>query len=141
MFFNSEGAGRIQAARGRLGLAFVLLGILFLLHGSHTIISQPTLAEQDEILEERKATRKRERLELSRDESDAEEGSDDDEEAGEERTRIRRAIDWKRRHFFVACLVVALLLMVKLEFSYSELFGKNILAFLVLFTVLDLILE
>jgi cation transport ATPase len=85
-------------------------------------------------------TRKRERLELSRDESDAEEDQDD-EEAREERTQICRAIDWKRRHFFVACMVVALFLMVKLEFSYSELFGKNILAFLVLFTVLDLILE
>lgn len=111
------------------------------MHGSHTIISQPTEAEEEEILDERKATRARERLELSRDESDAGEDQDEDEEAREERTRLCRAIDWKRRHFFVACLAVALFLMVKLEFSYSELFGKNILAFLVLFTVLDLIVE
>lgn len=37
--------------------------------------------------------------------------------------------------------MVTLFLMVKLEFSYTEVFGKNILAFLVLFTVGDLILE
>lgn len=38
-------SARIQAGRGRLGLAFVLLGILFLLHGSNTIISKPSEAE------------------------------------------------------------------------------------------------
>jgi uncharacterized membrane protein len=41
----------------------------------------------------------------------------------------------------VACMIVALFLMVKLEFSYSELFGKSVLEFLVIFTVADLILE
>jgi hypothetical protein len=33
----------INAGRGRLGLALIIIGILFLLHGSQTIIGKPTL--------------------------------------------------------------------------------------------------
>ena len=38
-------------------------------------------------------------------------------------------------------LVVALFLMIKLEFSYTDIFGKNILLFLILFTVFDIVIE
>ena len=122
-------------------MAFVILGIVFLLHGSQAIIGQPSVDEETEIVEKRKEKQKQDRLELSLDETDAGEDLNDLEDDKDEATNIRRAIDWKRRHFFVACLVVTLFLMVKLEFSYSELFGKNILACLILFTVGDLILE
>ena len=38
-------------------------------------------------------------------------------------------------------MVVTFILMVKLEFSYTRIFGKNILLFLIFFTVSDLITE
>ena len=52
-----------------------------------------------------------------------------------------KALDWKRRHFFVACLIVALLLMLKTEFSYTKLFAKYMTFFLVCFMVLDIFIE
>ena len=120
------------------------MGLVFLSHGADTIISQPTEEEAEDILLKRKQEEERERRERSLDESDGGDnsGEDEDEEDEEEGANgIRRALVWKRRHFFVACVLVSLLLMVKLEFSYTELFGKNVLVFLVLFTSFDLIME
>lgn len=75
------------------------------------------------------------------DDSDPEDGLREAEDEREEDVNIVRAVDWKRRHFFVTCMLTALILMVRLEFSYSELFGKNIMEFLVLFVIADLVLE
>jgi len=137
-------AAAIEQGRGRLGLSFCIMGLVFLQHGADAIISQPSEAEVEDVLAKRREARERERRELSLDGSDAgEEGEDDEEEEREDEdaTGIRRALEWKRRHFFVACLLVALFLMVKLEFSYTELFGKNVLVFLLIFTAADLVLE
>lgn len=41
----------------------------------------------------------------------------------------------------MSCLVSAMFLMIKLEFSYQSMFGKNILYFLCGFTVLDIFIE
>lgn len=132
---------RVDQVRGRLGLAFIIISIIFLLHGADTIINQPSEDEEEQILERKKQKKEQNRLELSLDESNQEEDLHEAEDDKEDEVRIIRAIDWKRRHFFVACMIVALFLMVKLEFSYSELFGKSVLEFLVIFTVADLILE
>lgn len=141
--FGSEvsSAARIDQVRGRLGLAFVVVSVIFLQHGGECIITQPTEEEEAEILERRKDRKARERLEQSLDESEPEDGGAVEEDEREDDVNIRRAIDWKRRHYFVACMGTALVLMVRLEFSYSELFGKNIMEFLVLFTIGDLALE
>jgi len=84
--------------------------------------------------------KRRERLELSKDASDADEVAGSDEER-EDQVKIKQALTWKRRHFFTNSLVVSLFLMVKLEFSYTEVFGRNILAFLISFTFIDIFLE
>ena len=110
-------------------------------HGGECIITQPTPEEQEQILAKRKERKERERLEQSLDDSEPEDGGREEEDEREEDLKIVRAIDWKRRHFFVACMGTALVLMVRLEFSYSELFGKNIMEFLVLSTIGDLVLE
>jgi len=117
------------------------MALIFLLHGAESIIYQPTPEEAEAILTKKKEARQRARRELSLDGSDDEKASSEEEAEGEDAIGLRRALEWKRRHFFVACLLVAMFLMVKLEFSYTELFGKNILAFLVIFTSADLVLE
>lgn len=135
-------AAAIEQARGRLGLAFSVVALIFMAHGADTIIYQPTEDEAEAILAKRKEARQRARRELAMDGSDEEEDEGSSEEAeGDDSVGLLRALEWKRRHFFVACLLVAMFLMVKLEFSYTELFGKNILAFLVIFTSFDLVLE
>ena len=43
----------------------------------------------------------------------------------EETVNIRRAIDWKRHHFFISCLIVSILLVLKMEYSYTKIFQKK----------------
>lgn len=81
---------------------------------------------------------------MSSNESDSEHGGgkdEDFEEEKEEDVRIREALDWKRRHFFISSLCVSLVLMVKLEFSYSTIFGLHIYMFLTVFAFVDVIME
>ena len=113
---------------------------MFMLYGSANIIYKPTKAEEEDVRAAKKAARRREKLELSKDASDADDHKGSDEEK-EEDTKIQQALNWKRRHFFINSLVVALFLMVKLEFSYTEIFGRNILVFLISFTFLDIFIE
>lgn len=70
-------------------------------------------------------------MELSMEEDDSDAGgkNDEEEELGEEETNIINALNWKRRHFFINIFFIALFMMIKLEFSYSEIYGKNILYF------------
>jgi len=44
----------------------------------------------------------------------------------EEVVNIRRALDWKRRHFFICCLIVSIFLLLKMEYSYTKVFQNNI---------------
>lgn len=53
----------IEGRRGRLGLALVILGVIFLLHGAETIISQPSEEEEGAIRAARKERKVRDRLE------------------------------------------------------------------------------
>lgn len=54
---------------------------------------------------------------------------------------IRRALDWKRNHFFVSCLIITYLLMLKLEYSYTKIFADNITTFLIAFMTMDIFIE
>jgi hypothetical protein len=44
----------------------------------------------------------------------------------EENINIRRALEWKRRHFLISCLIVAIILVLKMEYSYTKIFQNNI---------------
>lgn len=59
----------------------------------------------------------------------------------EETVNIRRAIDWKRHHFFISCLIVSILLVLKMEYSYTKIFQNNIQYFLVMFLFVDIVNE
>ena len=59
----------------------------------------------------------------------------------EDETKIREALIWKRKHFFLSCLFSALFLMIKLELSYEPFFGENILYFLIAFTIMDIFID
>jgi len=132
--------------RGRLGITFIIIGFIFMIYGGRSIVYKPSKEEEKEIQEERRSRRARERREFSMqmshsDERPVEEEMDMFGEEKEEDQKISQAIEWKRRHFFISCIIVALFLMVRLEFSYSEIFGENIITFLIIFTVMDIIIE
>ena len=55
--------------------------------------------------------------------------------------KIRAGLAWKRKHFVLMCIMVILFLMVKLEFSYTKLYAANIILWLVIFIILDIIIE
>lgn len=59
----------------------------------------------------------------------------------EEVVNIRRALDWKRRHFFICCLIVSIFLLLKMEYSYTKVFQNNIQFFLVFFLLVDIVNE
>ena len=40
----------------------------------------------------------------------------------DENVNIRGALTWKRRHFFIQCVLVSLALMMKMEYSYTQIF-------------------
>ena len=59
----------------------------------------------------------------------------------EDIVNIRRALLWKRSHFFVICIFIAIFLMIKMEFSYTKIFSDNIKTFLLGFMLMDILLE
>lgn len=62
-------------------------------------------------------------MSLEEDEEEEDAGKNEEEELGEEDTNIRSALNWKRRHFFINCFFISMFLMLKLEFSYGQIFG------------------
>lgn len=93
---------------------FVMCGLVFLYFGSVGMIHKPSESEEREILDLKRKARNIEKLEMSIDVED-EVLFDDDEFDKDEVVNIRMALDWKRRHFYITCLSVSMLLMVKME--------------------------
>ena len=59
----------------------------------------------------------------------------------EEKIRVRFGLQNKQKHFFVMCVFTTIFLMIKLEFSYTKIFSKNIKTFLLLFMFGDIVIE
>ena len=66
---------------------------------------------------------------------------EDDELTKDEVVNIRKALDWKRRHFFVVCICVTIMLTVKMEYSYAEFMQNNIQYLLIMYMFMDIINE
>lgn len=67
--------------------------------------------------------KRRAMLENSFDDSMDEPKEDEEVELPEQEGNIVKALIWKRRHFFVNCFFIAIFFMIKLEFSYTNIFG------------------
>ena len=65
----------------------------------------------------------------------------DEEQRLEEQKSAIDFQNFKRAHFFFTCVGVSLLLMIKLEFTYTSIFRSNVSIFLVVFMVIDIVLE
>jgi hypothetical protein len=59
---------------------------------------------------------------MSKEEENMDNLFDNQEDEREEVVNIRNALDWKRRHFFVSCFIISLFLLMKMEYSYSNMF-------------------
>ena len=123
-----------------MGLLLVICGFLFIDVGSKEIVYKPTQWEEDQIMEKKKKAKLIEKLEKSLSEGGKEDIGDKYFDK-EENTNIRKAIDWKRHHFFVACIIVTIFLMLKFEYSYTKMFAENITFFLIMFVIIDIFLE
>ena len=55
----------INAQRSRVGLAFVIFGLIFMHYGAKTIIHKPSEDEEREILDQRQKNKRIEALEIS----------------------------------------------------------------------------
>jgi hypothetical protein len=130
----------IDSKRGRLGLQFVIIGFVCLFYGAAAMVPRPTQAQEHDILEK---LNKEEKLmqELSIMGSQSTFMQKGKEIEAEEKTKIRSALSWKRKTLILTCMVVALGLLLKLEFSYTKIFSENIYTFLVCFMILDILLE
>lgn len=80
-------------------------------------------------------------FEQSFDDTDEEPDEEAEIELPEQEKNIGKALEWKRRHFFVNCFFIAVFFMLKLEFSYTDAFGNNIIMFQIFFTFLDIFIE
>jgi len=116
----------VNAKRGRIGLAFTIFGLIFLYFGSRMIVNKPTEPEEREILNQKQKNKRIEQMEMSQEVEQKDQLFDDEVHEKEEVVNIRRAIDWKRRHFFVCCLLVSIFLVLKMEYSYTKVFQNNI---------------
>jgi len=108
------------------------------------MISKPSRTEEKNIVEEEKKKRINERLDdslLGSQSSMYNKNKGEEEEDREEDIKIRSAVNWKRKHFIVMCMIITIGLLVKLQFSYTKMFSDNIYTFLVLFMIMDIILE
>lgn len=110
----------INARRGRTGLAFVIFGLIFMHYGSNSIIHKPSEPEEREILDKKRKNKRLEDMEMSLDGlGEDDKLYDDDDHEKEETVNIRRALDWKRNHFFVICVLISIFLLMKMEYSYN----------------------
>jgi hypothetical protein len=80
-------------------------------------------------------------LEQSFDDENEEPKEDEEIDMQEHERNIVKALTWKRRHFFINCFFIAIFFMIKLEFSYSNTFGNNIIMCQIIFTFLDIVIE
>lgn len=119
----------------------VMNGFIFLHYGSNAIIYKPSEEEEEEIHEHQHKLRKLERQDLSIEDKLEAIEADDAKEAKEENHRIRDALEWKRKHFFVTYIAVICWMLLKIEFSYTQIFTNNIQAVLIMFMMFDIILE
>ena len=127
----------VAQRRGRIGICLIVCSFVFLTYGAKSLIYVPTATDEELIVEDKKRVRRKQAIDLSIDADEME----DEVEDREDDTNIREALVWKRKHFFVICLFVGLFLMLKLEFSYTRIFSGNIMLFLALFMVGDMIIE
>lgn len=110
----------INARRGRTGLALVIFGLIFLHYGSKSIIHKPTEPEEREILDKKRKNKRLEEMEMSLDGLGEEDKLFEDEDhEKEENVNIRRALDWKRNHFFIISVLISIFLLMKMEYSYN----------------------
>lgn len=93
------------------------------------MIHRPSEKEQEEIVNEMIAYKKRSKMEMSFDDSDEDQKEDEDVHLREHDENITEALTWKRRHLFVNSLFIAMFFMLKIEFSYTDTFGQNIIFF------------
>ena len=94
--------------RGRLGLQLIIAGFVCLFYGANLMISRPTKSEETEILKQKKNKRINEQKENTLDGSESSVYQQSKEESEEEEElRIRDALAWKRRHFIMMWLVIA----------------------------------
>ena len=138
--FDISVTDAINIKRGRVGFGFVMFGFVFLYFGSLSIINKPTESEERDILDNKRKNKMIEKLEMSIDDND-DSFLEDDELKKDEVINIRKALDWKRRHFFVVCVCVSLFLMVKMEYSYAEFMQDNIQYLLAVYMFIDIISE
>jgi hypothetical protein len=80
-------------------------------------------------------------MEMSEEDAGQDNLFDEEVHEKEEVVNIRRALDWKRRHFFICCLIVSIFLLLKMEYSYTKVFQNNIQFFLVFFLLVDIVNE
>ena len=154
--------------RGRTGLAFIVFaGILyyplllfivsFLKFGASLLISK--IQEKEELVEKMNVQKREESLhpmELSeKPEEDMPSRTmypdpnkamqewtiNDITQRMKEKMDILTAIDFKQSHFFKVCILVGLALLVKIELAYTEVFQNNIILFLIMLMMLDIIFE
>lgn len=79
-------------------------------------------------------------MEMSKDGQD-DHLEEDDELKKDEVVNIRKALDWKRRHFFIICVLMTIVLMVKMEYSYAQFMQENIQYLLVMYMIVDILME
>ena len=138
-------AQKIADKRGRLGLQFIIVGFVCLFYGANTMILKPSTAKEKEIIECQKQQRIKEQIDASIGESQSsyyrQKEKLENKEDREEDIKTRSAISWKRKHFLVICMVITIGLLIKLKFSYTTIFSENIYTFLIVFMIMDIILE
>ena len=109
------------------------------------MILKPSTAKEKEIIERQKQQRMKEQIDASIGQSQSsyyrQKEKLENEEDREEDIKIRSAISWKRKHFLVICIVITIGLLIKLKFSYTTIFSENIYTFLIVFMIMDIILE
>eukprot|EP01022_Parablepharisma_sp_SALTPOND_P014603 TRINITY_DN20009_c0_g2_i2.p1 TRINITY_DN20009_c0_g2~~TRINITY_DN20009_c0_g2_i2.p1 ORF type:complete len:2825 (-),score=233.62 TRINITY_DN20009_c0_g2_i2:4128-12602(-) len=139
--------------RGRVGLGLCILAVVFLHYGASMLIAIPDESEEDKI-KETVVSRVIKEKEMEEEEGKGLRGetgnleseikkwqANDLEQRTEELMAARDMMIYKKSHFFLVCLVAALILLIELEFSYTSIFRNNIGIFLTVFMLHDLALE
>lgn len=117
-----------------------MAGFIFIYFGAQAIVNKPTESEERDILDNKRKNKMIERLEMSIDDAD-DSFQKDDELIKDEVVNIRKALEWKRRHFFIMCVIITIYIMVRMEYSYAEFMRNNIQYLLVVYMLISIINE
>ena len=131
-------------AMGRIGSAFILLGLFMVTVGTHAYVPHENakLYEKDNAMNSDSNQPMTVQEDMPDDEADEQRAKERQSEAKEDEGPVfYRPLEWKRASFFLASLLEQVVLLLLLEFAYSDIFAENQYIIILIYKFMQVFVE